>query len=208
MIKPRIDTRLLTLGAMSALSYEMLLKIGIAISPSLFRSAPIAALTSVLSFCAGLIIILFLWALARETDARTRLRLMLYLLAASMVLAAAFRMWAATVPSDFRHVRIVQHVTSVVQAALILLCAIGYRWQIPPEFGPLARAANLLIGLFSASFVMSVLSLTAYAQFLATGIAAEPGPQFGRLVFALFMFTHGALLLFLYRYLQSKRAGR
>jgi len=199
-----VNLKNMSIALIIALAYEVLLKLGYLLLPSLVDVSTVSGITSILSYIVGVTIILFVFFFYKEERSNTRIKMIVKILMGCIVLQFMFRLPITRAMSDYQVVRLAGEMVGFIRAILLFVLLIFYRRDIPSGEKLIRQAAVFVAVMFGIGVFQSLLSLVAFVRFVISGITVYYSPFFYRIMFALFLMTHVSIIYFLYRYYQFK----
>jgi hypothetical protein len=192
----------------TALSYEVVLKICRTFTPSLFEVRAITGITSVLSLLVGLVIIIFLFIFYRDNRVNRGVARLCLALIACFVLRFLLRLPTVRGLFGFQTDRLLAEGIGFLGAVLLLAVVLAFRRSVPAERRPLRQAASMLAVLLAVGVATAGYALYEYARFMSSGSTADHPASFYRLMFFLFILTHAAAIYFLLLYSRGRESLR
>ena len=193
-----------TIALMIALAYEILLKVGHLLFPSLMKGAVISSMTSVLFFIVGVIIILFLFYFYSEERSNKNVGLIMKILVVFFILNFLFRLPPVNKVISPGSIHTAKEIFGFITSILLFLFMLFYTRGIPASEKSLHQAATFVLVMFGIGVIKSLYSLVIYFRFLIAGVTSLFPPLFYNMMFVLFLLTHLSMIYFLYRYYQVK----
>jgi hypothetical protein len=202
-----MNIRRASVALIIALAYEVLLKLSHTFAPALFHVPAVTTAVAILRVLVALVVILFLATYLGEEGADRRIAGTCALLIGCAVLRFIVDRSGSLGLAGFETVRLAEAALGSVQSALLLLLA-GFSYRaLPRRAAMLRRPLLIIVLLFAVGTVKSLYALITFARFVVIGTEAEFPALFHDAVLALFLLTHAAVILFLYRYQQAKSSA-
>jgi hypothetical protein len=198
-----MNTKKFAIALIAGLSYEVLLKLCLTFAPSVLEHPALAAVSSILSFLVGVVLILFLLLFYKENRSNQKVAAVSLSLVACFALRFLLRLPALRSLVGYEPTRFVGEALGFATAILLFLLAWWYRSCIPGGGKSLRGAADVLAALLAVAVVPHIYSLIDYARFMSRGTTTDFPPAIYQVMFMLFVLTHASAMYFLYRYAQS-----
>ncbi|MCI0513902.1 hypothetical protein L0128_11870 [candidate division KSB1 bacterium] len=194
----------LTLALIGVLIYELVLKLSHHFVPSFFELAPVAAITSIIFFISGIIIILFMICFYQAERTHQTIKLACQIIIAGMVLNFILRLPLMQNRIDLQVIRMVREVIGCLNAMFLFILVVAYRQSLPDRAKSLKQAAGVLAILFGFGIIKTLLAAIYYSRFVVTGVTRDVSPWVNYFWLILFLVTHLSLIYFLYWYYRFK----
>ena len=114
----------ISIALIIALAYEVLLKLGYLLLPSLVDVSTVSGITSILSYIVGVTIILFVFFFYKEERSNTRIAMIVKILMGCIVLQFMFRLPITRAMSDYQVVRLAGEMVGFIRAILLFVLLI------------------------------------------------------------------------------------
>ena len=199
-----MNTKRTAIALMIGLSYEVLLKLCHTFAPSVFEYSAIAAVSSILSFLVGVVLILFLLLFYKENRSNQKVAGVSLSLVACFALRFVLRLSVLRSLVGYETTRFTGDTLGFVIAVLLFLLVVWYRSCIPGERKSLKLAAEILAALLAVALIPHIYSFIDYTHFMSSGTTTDFPPAIYQVMFVLFVLTHASAIYFLYRYAQSR----
>lgn len=201
-----MNLRNLTIGLIGALVYEIVLKTGHLLVPSIFTVSFVSGVASMLFFMVSIIIILFMFSFYNEERSNKKVEMVLKILLGCMVLQFILRRLITQKIIDSQVIPLIGEIIGFFAAALFFVLMIFYKRTIPSHEKFLHQATTFVAIMFGIGIIKSFYALIQSTRFFISGMMVEYPSSFYHLMFIVFLLNHASIIYFLYCYYRRKFA--
>ena len=199
-----MNIRNVTYALIAALIYETFFKLVYFLDPGIISSTFVSAVSKVLSFAVGIIVILFLYYFYKQEKSHKHLAVMMKALIIVFMLQYMMRLSGIQNLFSNSSIQLSRSILNVAQSLILFISLILLIKFLPAEPKKLKESAVVLSVFFGIGIAKNIYMLILYIRYLESGFMLQVDQTFHLIFFVIFLLFHLSLIWFLFTYMNYK----